>query len=270
MRNKEKVKKIIERYGEREIRVSFSKIYYDLTEDINSSILLSQIVYWSDRTKRSDGYFYKSYEDWFKEIPLTKYQIKRAATKLEDLGLIATKVKRVLGTPTLHYKVNMEALENKIIKHLNKSNNLTLESKETSSYESKETSSYKSKETKLLLYTEDYYKKNTTEDYNTTIFKKEKTKNKNKREKETKEIVTEIENKIGVITSYMIEDINDYQNTFDEPKEIIEKAIEIASDKNIKNWNYVKGILRTWKQQGVKKITDIKTKEENELNIDEI
>ena len=44
-----------------------------------AALLLSQILYWSDRTSDPDGWFAKSYADWHDEVALTERQIKRSA-----------------------------------------------------------------------------------------------------------------------------------------------------------------------------------------------
>ena len=95
------------------------RLYLKLFDwDMNTAILLSQIVYWSDKSKREDGWFYKSYDDWKEEIGLSSYQVRRSTKILSDMGIIETKLKRANGTPTLHYILYMEVLENSIIKFL--------------------------------------------------------------------------------------------------------------------------------------------------------
>ena len=45
--------------------------------DHKAAILLSQILYWAERTKDPDGWFYKSYADWRAETGLTEAQVRR-------------------------------------------------------------------------------------------------------------------------------------------------------------------------------------------------
>lgn len=91
-----------------------------------AALLLSQILYWSERTNDQDGWFAKSYDDWHKEIGLTEYQIRRTIKgdkrrKNEGFSLstigVETKLKRSNyygGAATLHYRVNQDVLQDAI------------------------------------------------------------------------------------------------------------------------------------------------------------
>lgn len=84
------------------------RLFIDLTADINSALLLSQLLYWSDRTQDPDGWVYKSHTDWHNEIGITRYSLGEAKAKLTKLGLIETKLKKANGAPTTHFRVNEE------------------------------------------------------------------------------------------------------------------------------------------------------------------
>lgn len=86
--------------------ITINVIFVDFLGDLESALMLSQILYWSDRTKSKDGYFYKSDNDWSEEIKLSKYSIRKARNKLENLKIIETKVKKAEGNPTVHYRLN--------------------------------------------------------------------------------------------------------------------------------------------------------------------
>lgn len=88
-----------------------------LRGDHKAAILLSQILYWSDRTKDQDGWFYKSYSDWQQETGLSETQVRRIVNgdrraktpgpTLRDFG-VETKLRKVrhTGAPTLHYRIH--------------------------------------------------------------------------------------------------------------------------------------------------------------------
>lgn len=90
--------------------------------DILAALLLSQILYWADRTSDPEGWFAKSYEDWQTEIGMTEYQIKRAVhgdkrSKDGFKGLSSLGIETLLksskfyeGAPALHYRVNYDVL----------------------------------------------------------------------------------------------------------------------------------------------------------------
>lgn len=80
--------------------------FIHFTGDANSAMLLTQIFYWSDRTKDPDGWFYKSYEQWFEEIALTKYFARKAITTLKTMEIIETTVKKIHNGDTyLHFRL---------------------------------------------------------------------------------------------------------------------------------------------------------------------
>lgn len=95
-----------------------------------AALLLSQILYWSDRTEDPDGWFAKSYDEWHKELAMTQYQVNRALygdkrTKKNNGGLsvfgVETKVARSTyhkGAATLHYRVNTQKLQQAILNYL--------------------------------------------------------------------------------------------------------------------------------------------------------
>ena len=51
--------------------------------DINSALLLSQLIYWQDKIKNKEGWIYKTYKDWEDEICLNEYHIRKARKYLE-------------------------------------------------------------------------------------------------------------------------------------------------------------------------------------------
>lgn len=91
-------------------------MFVDLTGDIESAILLSQILYWTGKTNNKDGWIYKSNKEWQEEIHLATYSIRKATKKLTDMGIVETKLKRANGSPTLHYRINSEEFYKSILR----------------------------------------------------------------------------------------------------------------------------------------------------------
>lgn len=71
-----------------------------------AALLLSQCVYWSDKGD-SDGWFFKTRDEWKTELGLNQHAI---ATALRVLPWVETTVKPVRRTPKTHYRVDMSAL----------------------------------------------------------------------------------------------------------------------------------------------------------------
>ena len=88
--------------------LTIPRLFIDLTGSLESALLLSQCIYWSD--KGQDGWFYKSYHEWKVEITLSEYQIRKAAKFLCNENILKTKLKKANGSPILHYKIDVDAL----------------------------------------------------------------------------------------------------------------------------------------------------------------
>ncbi len=86
------------------------RLLIDITLDIKSALLLSQLIYWSDRTTDGNGWIYKSHKDWQTELGLNRYFLDKARDRLIQLGLIEVKIKKANGSPTMHFRVKADAL----------------------------------------------------------------------------------------------------------------------------------------------------------------
>lgn len=86
------------------------KIYLQLTGDLNSALILSQCVFWSDKGGRKDGFIYKTKAEWETETSLTRHEFDTAKKRLQETGLVEFQVKRANGHGTLHFKVNTDML----------------------------------------------------------------------------------------------------------------------------------------------------------------
>jgi hypothetical protein len=93
------------------------RVFIDITGSHVLALMLSQLLYWSDRAKRRDGFVYKSARDWYLEVGASEY----AVGKFNRLPYIETKVKRANGSPTTHYRINFEKLS-EIIRHFSPQN----------------------------------------------------------------------------------------------------------------------------------------------------
>lgn len=133
MNNRDYISSIITQFSGQNNIIPIPTIYIRITEDYPSAALLNQMIYWSDRTSRKDGYFYKSYNEWYEELHLTEYQVRRATKKLKSFGFVNTALKKANGAPTLHYKVDTKEVSEWILKKLQNGNlrNSRMDSEET-------------------------------------------------------------------------------------------------------------------------------------------
>lgn len=70
--------------------------------------MFEQLYYWSDRTADPDGWIFKTYDDWYDEICLTRSKLTSAKKYLVERGYLETCVRRVSGLAISHYRLNME------------------------------------------------------------------------------------------------------------------------------------------------------------------
>lgn len=112
------VKQLIAAISGQANMLSIPRVYIDFTGSVEAALLLSQIVYWSDRTKDEEGWFYKSYREWEEEITLSKYCVSKYVKRLQAAGVLETKVKKANGDPTLHYRLNWDAFSLSLVEFL--------------------------------------------------------------------------------------------------------------------------------------------------------
>lgn len=115
MSNYAAIKEMLNRVSGQQNTFTVPKLYVDYTGDITTAILLNQIVFLSDKSKRKDGFFYKTYKEWTAEVCLTERQVRYSVNKLKKMEIIETKVMRANGSPTVHYKLKVEKFMDSIL-----------------------------------------------------------------------------------------------------------------------------------------------------------
>ena len=242
MDNREIVANLITLYSGQNRVVTIPTLYLELLGDYNTAVMLNQLIYWSDRSNRTDGFFFKSYKEWEEEILLSQYQVKKAVDKLKKIGLVETKLKKSYGSPTLHYKVDIEEVSKWIMKKLDNriSRNLINDYQETSYSLTKNTT------------------KNTTE--NTTEHTENKLKSDNSKPKDKKindkDQVTKslslIQNKFhNQVSPIKLESlIPEIEKLGDNAFEIISIAVDYTTSNN-KNLNYLTKVINNWADDNV-------------------
>jgi len=79
---------------------------------IARAIYLQNLIYWSDKGHRKDGFIYKTKEFIEKETTLTRYQQDSCRKYFEKKGILETKLLKANGAPTLHYRVKNGIVRN--------------------------------------------------------------------------------------------------------------------------------------------------------------
>jgi hypothetical protein len=89
--------------------VAYHKLLAIAGGSVGAGVFLSQLIYWSERTKDGDDWIYKTLEDWWAETALGRYELKTIRNALLARKLIEEKLS---GVPArLHYRLNWEALQ---------------------------------------------------------------------------------------------------------------------------------------------------------------
>lgn len=230
MNNRDYIASVISKFSGQNNVIPIPVIYLEITEDYPAAALLNQMVYWSDRTKRRDGYFYKSYQEWNEELYLSEYQVRRATNKLKSLGLVETSLKKANGAPTLHYKVDTKEVSEWILKKL-KNGNLT-----NSRMDTEET------QESLTEITTETTTENTTSDVTAKIFEY-------------------ISNNLEMIQSPLKIDEIEYEVNLikDDAYEITKIAVDYCKEKN-KGIPYLISILKNWNKEGIDTVGKAKAK----------
>jgi hypothetical protein len=92
--------------------IAFHRCLAELTGSVTAGLMLSQAVYWMDRTKDPDGWFWKTQDEWFDETMLSRKEQETARRRLKELAGGAVWQEQLRGVPAkLFYRVDMDALE---------------------------------------------------------------------------------------------------------------------------------------------------------------
>jgi hypothetical protein len=95
--------------------IAFHRIFAEVTGSVNAGLLLSQFVYWSKRTSKGDGWFWKTQEELKEETAMTRRQQETARKILCRAGLTHEKRKGV--PPKTWFKVDLDCLEKLLVQY---------------------------------------------------------------------------------------------------------------------------------------------------------
>lgn len=104
--NQEKVMAFIKSVSGQSNVIVVPHIFLQITGDLMLAAMLSQLIYWSDRSVRPDGLVYKSAQDWFDEVGAKRYSVGC----FKKLPYVHYVIKKANGVPTSHYSVDFDLL----------------------------------------------------------------------------------------------------------------------------------------------------------------
>jgi len=229
--------------------IDFKKIYVDIAGDLIAGLMLSQIVFWylpdkngnSKMRVRKDGYDWiaKSNTEWYDEIRITEWQAPRALNILEEKGIIEKRLYKFDGAPTIHIRLIQDKfmeLWEELVHDLN-----GFEGK--SKIQMSESLNSLTETTTEITYKDIDDVVNDAEQKNS----------------DTAEIFKAYESEIGMLTSFVRDDVMDAIELY--PKDWIIEAIKVAAKNNARKWSYVEAVLKSWKVNGYK--TDVRANKQN-------
>ena len=229
--------------------IDFKKIYVDIAGDLIAGLMLSQIVFWylpdkngnSKMRVRKDGYDWiaKSNTEWYDEIRITEWQAPRALNILEEKGIIEKRLYKFDGAPTIHIRLIQDKfmeLWEELVHDLN-----GFEGK--SKIQMSESLNSLTETTTEITYKDIDDVVNDAEQKNS----------------DTTEIFKAYESEIGMLTSFVRDDVLDAVELY--PKDWIIEAIKVAAKNNARKWSYVEAVLKSWKVNGYK--TDVRSRTKN-------
>lgn len=92
--------------------IAFHRAFVTLTGSLEAGLFLSQALYWQDivdRLPKSDGWFYKTQDEWEKETALGRYAQEKSRKILKSLGVLVEK--RVGNMGLIYFRIRMDKLE---------------------------------------------------------------------------------------------------------------------------------------------------------------
>ena len=103
-------KEIIALFSGQASIITTPKLYIQLTGSYCLAQVLNQIVFYSNKSELKNGWFYKSYNDWFKETLIPERTMRHYLRILEKNNWVETKVKKINDKNTSHVRPNMDAI----------------------------------------------------------------------------------------------------------------------------------------------------------------
>ena len=101
--------------------LSIQKEYLVLCDyDYEAAVFLSQIIYWSDKSYLEDGWIYKTYAEWEKELFIKERKLRRLKDYLVAKGYIEMRLLHRNGIPVCHWRVTVKVIDSLLMLYTGK------------------------------------------------------------------------------------------------------------------------------------------------------
>lgn len=254
MNNFDTAKFLITNMAGKENTIAINTMYMKLMGGLEAGAFLSQVIYWSDKSGRKDGYFYKTYDEWKEELFISKYNVVKYSKKMVEMGFLETVNKKANGSPTVHYKFDLEAFMLTLSWFVK---NLTLESKNFDDGKLNISLSLTEITTEITTEIKEIDNKGLS-----PAMKILQNANMIENEMVTR-LVSFIEtNNILIVRPIHREKLDELINDFGLAEELLQEAIYRSIGKsNI--LGYARAIVKRWHENGIKDLNELKTFEDN-------
>jgi len=92
-----------------ENKITLQRLYCEaMGGDLAGGAFLGEIIFWCDKGKSPDGFFYRSSKEWNERVYLSEYQIRKYAKLCQEFGFLETDIRKANGAPTTHYRLNQK------------------------------------------------------------------------------------------------------------------------------------------------------------------
>jgi hypothetical protein len=109
--NRDKVKDLIKSTtGEEAKIVAVPSELIHFIGDAGKAVLLSQLIYWSDKGGRKDGLVFKTYDEMYAETGIKKKTCNRYYKQFKAMGFFDWTTKKANSFPTVHFKLDIVKL----------------------------------------------------------------------------------------------------------------------------------------------------------------
>ena len=119
MNNFDSLKKLISQMAGTEHYITVNSVFVRFMGELEGGVFLSQLIYWSDKGSRSDGWIYKKAHEWESELGIKRKSLERNTKELVKRSILETKVmKDSNGTPAKHYRIKQDILQSELLKFM--------------------------------------------------------------------------------------------------------------------------------------------------------
>ena len=212
-----------------------------LEEAIILGELASEYEFWNRRGELDQGFFYSTIENIEKNTTLSVHKQRKALNNLKEKGLIEIKVK---GIPAKRYIKIIEKQVYELLSFQFVKNSQTSLSNFEHTVSEKLSGNNNINNNKIIVVDKEREK---SQEYLDEI------------NTEPKKVLLFYEQNIGLLSPFILEDIEEYQKQISE--ELIIEAIKRAVESGKRNWRYAKGILNNWLSQNIKTLPEVEQNE---------